>query len=68
MLFSSLEGDIRNVSKVVTSGNLSELSIILTSCLTAIKYHVKNIGKLFLREMVKIYFGLLKTQVRFLTN
>ena len=46
----------------------TELSIILTSCLTAIKIMLENIVKLFLREMVKLDFGLLKTHVRFLTN
>ena len=45
-----------------------ELSIILTSCLTAIKNHVIKYCRYFLREMVKIYFGLLKPQVRYLTN
>ena len=29
---------------------------------------LENIVKLFLREMVKLDFGLLKTHVRFLTN
>ena len=37
----------------------TELSIILTSCLTAIKNHVKNIAQLFMKGMVKIYFVLL---------
>ena len=36
----------------------TELSILLLSCLTAIKNHV--IKQLFMKEMVKIYFGLLK--------
>ena len=44
----------------------NELSIIWTSCLAAIKNHVIKYVKLFLREMVKICFGLLKTQMRFL--
>ena len=41
----------------------TELSIILTTCLTAIKNHV-----IIFCEIVKVYFGMLKAQVRFLTN
>ena len=44
----------------------TELSILLTACLTAIKNHV--IKQQFMKEMVKIYFGLLKFQVKFLIN
>ena len=45
------------------------LSILLTSCLTAIKNHVIiYIAQHILKEMVKIYFGLLKIQVKFLIN
>ena len=47
----------------------TELSFLLTSCLTAIKNHViKYCIKLFMNEMVKIYFGLLEKQVKFLIN
>ena len=46
----------------------TELSILLTSCLTAIKFMSLNIAQQFKKEMVKIYFGLLKIQVKFLTN
>ena len=46
----------------------TELSILLTSCLTAIKTTSSNIAQLFMKEMVKIYFGLLKIQVKFLIN
>ena len=42
----------------------TELSILLTSCLTK----SLNIAQLFMKEMVKIYFGLLKIQVKFLIN
>ena len=51
-----------------SSRTSTEFSIILTTCLTAIKNHVIIYLKLFLSEIVKIYFGLLKAQVRFLTN
>ena len=44
----------------------TELSILLISCLTAIKNH--NIAQQFMKEMVKKYFGLLKIQVKFLIN
>ena len=46
----------------------TELSILLTSCLTAIKTMPLNIAQQFMKEMVKIYFGLLKIQVKFLIN
>ena len=58
---------IANSSACITT----ELSILLTSCLTAIKNHVHmslNIAQQFMKEMVKIYFGLLKIQVKFLIN
>ena len=42
-----------------------ELSILMTSCLTAIKNHVI---KYCTKETVKIYFCLLKIQVKFLIN
>ena len=39
----------------------TELSILLTSCLTAIKKNMSlNIAQQFMKEMVKHYFGLLK--------
>ena len=47
----------------------TELSILLTSCLNAIKNHViKYCTTVYEREMVKNYFGLLKIQVKFLIN
>ena len=46
----------------------TELSILLTSCLTAIKTMSFNIAQQFMKEMVKHYFGLLKIQVKFLIN
>ena len=51
-----------------SSCTTTELSIILTSCLMAIKNHVIKDYATFLRRIVKIYFGLLKTQVKCLTN
>ena len=41
----------------------TELSILLTSCPMSI-----NIAQQFMKGMVKIYFGLLKIQVKFLIN
>ena len=38
---------------------------VLTSCISVIKNHVKDIVKQFMRGTVKIYFGLLEIQVRF---
>ena len=46
----------------------TELSILLTSCLTAIKKMSLNIAQQFMKEMVTIYFGLLKTQVKLFIN
>ena len=46
----------------------TELSILLTPCLTAIKAISLNIAQQFMKEMVKIYFGLLKIQVKFLIS
>ena len=46
----------------------TELSILLTSCLSAIQTMSLNIAQHFMKEMVKNYFGLLKIQVKFLIN
>ena len=46
----------------------TELSFILTSYLTAIKIMSLNIAQQFMKEMVKIYFGLFKIQAKFLIN
>ena len=46
----------------------TELSILLTSYLTAIKNMSLNIAQQFMKEMEKKYFGLLKIQVKFLIN
>ena len=44
----------------------TELSILLTSCLTVIKKNMSlNSAQQFMKEMVKNYFGLLKIQVKF---
>ena len=46
----------------------TELSILLSSCLIAIKNHVIKYCTIVLKEMVNNYFGLLKIQVKFLIN
>ena len=46
----------------------TELSILLTSCLTAIKNHVIKYCTTVYERNGKIYFGLLKIQVKFLIN
>ena len=43
----------------------TELSKLLTSCLTTVKNMLSNIVKRYMRDQVKIYFGLLKIQVKF---
>ena len=46
----------------------AELSILLTSCLTAIKNHVIKYCTTVYERNGKKYFGLLNTQVKFLIN
>ena len=46
----------------------TELSILLTSCLTALKPMSFNIAQQFMKEMVKLYFVLLKIHVKFSIN
>ena len=46
----------------------TELSILLTSCLTASKNHVIKYCTTVYEINGKIYFGLLKIQVKFLIN
>ena len=59
-------------SHVIANSSLcttTELSILLTSCLTAIKKHViKYCTTVYERNYGKNYFGLWKIQVKFLTN
>ena len=43
----------------------TDLSKLLTSCLTAVKNMLSNIMKRYMRDPVKPYFGLLKIQVKF---
>ena len=51
-----------------SSCTTTELSIILTCCLTVIRNHVIKYCETVFERNGKIYFGLLKTQVRFLKN
>ena len=44
----------------------TDLSILLTFCPTAIKNYVLKYCTTVMKRMVKMYFGLLKIQVRFL--
>ena len=46
----------------------TKLSILLTSCITAIKNHVIKYCTTVYERNGKIYFGLLKIQVKFLIN
>ena len=48
-----------------SSCTTTELSKLLTSCLTAVKNMLSNIVKKYLRDPVKTYFGRLKIQVKF---
>ena len=52
---------IANSSSCMTT----ELSKLLTSCLTAVKSMLSSIVKRYMRDPVKTYFGLLKIQVKF---
>ena len=48
-----------------SSCTTTELSKLLTSCLTAVKNMLSNIVKKYMRDPVKTYFGPLKIQVKF---
>ena len=48
-----------------SSCTTTELSKLLTSCLTTVKNVLSNIVKRYMRDPVKTYFGLLKIQVKF---
>ena len=48
-----------------SSCTTTELSKLLTSCLTAVKDMLSRIVKRFMKDPVKTYFGLLKIQVKF---
>ena len=48
-----------------SSCTTTELSKLLTSCLTAVKNMYSNIVKRYMRDLVKTYFGRLKIQVKF---
>ena len=52
---------IANSSSCMTT----ELSKLLTSCLTAVKTMLSSTVKRYIRDPVKIYFGPLKFQVKF---
>ena len=51
-----------------SASTTTELSIFFTSCLTAIKNHVIKYCTIVYERNGKIYFGLLKIQVKFLIN
>ena len=48
-----------------SSCTATDLSKLLTSCLTAVKNMIPSIVKRYMRDLVKTYFGLLKIQVKF---
>ena len=48
-----------------SSCTTTELSKLLTSCLTAVKKHVIKYCEKYMRDPVKTYFGQLKIQVKF---
>ena len=48
-----------------SSCTTTELSKLLTSCLTAVKNMLSSIVKRYMRDLEKAYFGLLKIQVKF---
>ena len=56
-----LHKNIANFSSCMTT----ELSKLLTSCLTAVKNMLSSTVKRYMRDPVKTYFGLLKIQVKF---
>ena len=50
---------------ISSSCTTTELSELLTSCLTAVKNMLSSIVKRYMRDPVKTYYGLLKIQVKF---
>ena len=54
--------------KNLRSCTTTELSKLLTSCLTAVKNMLSSTMKRYIRDPVKIYLGLLKIQVKFWIN
>ena len=48
-----------------SSCTTTKLSKLLTSCLTAVKNMLSSTMKRYMRDPVKIYFGLLKIYVKF---
>ena len=48
-----------------SSCTTTELSKLLTSCVSAVKNMLSSIVKRYIRDLVKTYFGLLKNQVKF---
>ena len=56
------------VITISSSCTTTELSKLLTSCLTAVKNILSSTVKRYMRDLVKIYFGLLKIQVKFWIN
>ena len=48
-----------------SSCTATELSKLLTSCLTAVNNMLSSIVKWYMRDLVKTYFGILKIQVKF---
>ena len=48
-----------------SSCTTTELSKLITSCLTAVKYMLSYIVKRYMRDPVKTYFGRLKIRVKF---
>ena len=51
-----------------SSCRTTDLSKLLTTCLTAVKNMLSSIVKRYMRDPVKTYFGLLKLQVKFYIN
>ena len=48
-----------------SSCTITELSKLLTSCLTAVKNMLSSTVKRYMRDLVKAYFGLFEIQVKF---
>ena len=65
----SINGPISRVLLLNSSAcTITELSILLTYCLTAIKNHVIKYCTTVNERNGKIYFGLFKIQAKFLIN
>ena len=62
---SSIKTLVKQALLLIRVFMTTELSKLLTSCLTAVKNMLSSTEKMYMRDPGKICFGLLKNQVKF---